>query len=752
MKLSRKQAALAAAAASAAAAAAAAEAYADDPSNPANIPSPALATEMRLLAQRYNKSFVSTQFRSSLSCRFSFAPTDPDFPFALPPEKIVMQLLFHDVSQFPYTPLPEPNGSNEPLRARLSARVEVKVLNSEADIPSYIREVLEKSLHTFIVSTQFGVPALVRNALKMADREVVAWMQLAQKKQNALQEARMRKLLGPAGAAAALAAQVAAGNAAASASPAAPAESAAPAAAPADASASPVSSTLSSLPSLSASPIADDSAVAVAAAVAEVEDEWTSSQQTALESALKTVSKSLAPTERWDAISALVPGKTKKQVLARYKIIREAVKNATVGDVKIAVASSTAAAPSSAASAAPAYSLAHLSNARESLPEEVSSIHAARVAAQRLEREMEALSLREAQLEEDERVLASGKVPKKPKAAAAKPKDQEERKESSESDGSDSDSNDDFDGSGSEDGDSVPAFQATTERLSLNPSHRGTQIVMGELEMTGLGILKASVIRLQVLCVRCETRSDVEFLPSNGVSNPMVQRCGRCGIHHSIKYRPEMVHEHSDSLGFLDLENCEAFDWVPSDLFGTCLECFTEAPIKGWARGQTFDSNCRQCHQRLHARFNQLEFVRITPALLVMEEPKADSRGRKAAEALDPLEVAAAKNRRKEQSLLKLGTALPNKGACKHYKHSHRWMRFPCCGKAYPCDVCHAEAEGHEGVVRSTIAEHTGVLAHRRERETSGGLRPRPLCLTLWLSRWICCVRVCVRVCSGPLA
>ena len=35
------------------------------------------------------------------------------------------------------------------------------------------------------------------------------------------------------------------------------------------------------------------------------------------------------------------------------------------------------------------------------------------------------------------------------------------------------------------------------------------------------------------------------------------------------------------------------------------------------------------------------------------------------------------------------GTPLPELGACRHYAHSHRWLRFPCCGRLFPCDVCH---------------------------------------------------------------
>jgi uncharacterized CHY-type Zn-finger protein len=42
------------------------------------------------------------------------------------------------------------------------------------------------------------------------------------------------------------------------------------------------------------------------------------------------------------------------------------------------------------------------------------------------------------------------------------------------------------------------------------------------------------------------------------------------------------------------------------------------------------------------------------------------------------------------------GKPLPNFGTCKHYKKSYRWLRFPCCGKVYPCDVCHDAKEDHE--------------------------------------------------------
>ena len=55
--------------------------------------------------------------------------------------------------------------------------------------------------------------------------------------------------------------------------------------------------------------------------VEEEEDVWTKEQQTALEQALKAV-RTLPATERWDKVEEMVPGKTKKECVERFKWIR----------------------------------------------------------------------------------------------------------------------------------------------------------------------------------------------------------------------------------------------------------------------------------------------------------------------------------------------------------------------------------------------------------------------------------------------
>ncbi|VDM99490.1 unnamed protein product [Thelazia callipaeda] len=50
------------------------------------------------------------------------------------------------------------------------------------------------------------------------------------------------------------------------------------------------------------------------------------------------------------------------------------------------------------------------------------------------------------------------------------------------------------------------------------------------------------------------------------------------------------------------------------------------------------------------------------------------------------------------------GQPLPENGTCRHYKKSYRWFRFACCGKLYPCDLCHKDAEkDHETKLANRI-------------------------------------------------
>ncbi|CEL94188.1 unnamed protein product [Vitrella brassicaformis CCMP3155] len=78
-------------------------------------------------------------------------------------------------------------------------------------------------------------------------------------------------------------------------------------------------------PSQAAPPTQADGKQAPAAAESAPAAEWTADQQQALERALSKHPSSIDVNERWTAIAADVPGKNKKECLARFKEIREAL-------------------------------------------------------------------------------------------------------------------------------------------------------------------------------------------------------------------------------------------------------------------------------------------------------------------------------------------------------------------------------------------------------------------------------------------
>jgi len=89
-----------------------------------------------------------------------------------------------------------------------------------------------------------------------------------------------------------------------------------PAAAAAESNGTPASAAAPVTTAKAAAKPAESSSSDVAAAA----DEWNAEQQAALELALRSVSKTAE--DRWDQIAQAVPGKSKKQVLARYKLIK----------------------------------------------------------------------------------------------------------------------------------------------------------------------------------------------------------------------------------------------------------------------------------------------------------------------------------------------------------------------------------------------------------------------------------------------
>ncbi|XP_072409275.1 uncharacterized protein [Chiloscyllium punctatum] len=211
-------------------------------------------------------------------------------------------------------------------------------------------------------------------------------------------------------------------------------------------------------------------------------------------------------------------------------------------------------------------------------------------------------------------------------------------------------------------------------------SCKGTAMRLVGLELgEETATLSAQQITVSLKCSRCKVGS--QFTVSQKC--PSYVSCEKCNTDISVAFQPSVVHEHSDIMGYLDLCGCVPVELVIQDSrFAVgCLKCSKEGPLQGLSYGRYKELNCLQCHAKLSVMVEAAQFYQIHPD--IQDETDANN---------------AVHRRRKRQSpgpVLQYGKPLPEFGTCVHYKKSFRWLRFPCCGRAYPCDVCHDDDQDH---------------------------------------------------------
>nr|XP_057930762.1 uncharacterized protein si:dkey-24l11.2 [Doryrhamphus excisus] len=214
------------------------------------------------------------------------------------------------------------------------------------------------------------------------------------------------------------------------------------------------------------------------------------------------------------------------------------------------------------------------------------------------------------------------------------------------------------------------------ENIKISDVRRGTEVRLLGLRLgENTATVVSEYITVCLQCNRCKVTADLAL---NGKTACAAQ-CEKCNASISAAFRPCMLHHYSDVLGYLDLQNAVPSDLVLQECHLTvgCLSCSQESSLQNLCYGQTKEANCENCHGKLSLLAESARFQYIQPRSKT--GPSARSVNLKTVR--DPA--------------VQKGKPLPEKGACKHYKQSHRWLRFPCCGRAYPCDVCHDEDQDH---------------------------------------------------------
>lgn len=214
------------------------------------------------------------------------------------------------------------------------------------------------------------------------------------------------------------------------------------------------------------------------------------------------------------------------------------------------------------------------------------------------------------------------------------------------------------------------------ENIKTRERRSGTEIKLLGLRLgEQTATVAAKQISVTLQCSRCKVSSDLTL---NG-RLPCTAHCGKCEAGIRAAFRPSMLHHYSDVLGYLDLKAAVAVDLIlqDSEFSVGCLNCDKEDTIKNLTYGQNREHNCQHCHTKLSLFVDAARFQFIQP------QPR------------NLTGAATQYTRRFRDPAVQQGKPLPDKGACKHYKQSHRWLRFPCCGRAYPCDACHDEDQDH---------------------------------------------------------
>ncbi|XP_063053791.1 uncharacterized protein si:dkey-24l11.2 [Engraulis encrasicolus] len=245
--------------------------------------------------------------------------------------------------------------------------------------------------------------------------------------------------------------------------------------------------------------------------------------------------------------------------------------------------------------------------------------------------------------------------------------------------GSDDDEEEDEDEEDEEDEDEEEDEEGNSrkvENVKSGERRKGTEVKLLGLRLgEGTATVVARQLTVSLQCSRCKVASDLTLSGRLACT----AQCEKCGAGISAAFRPSMLHAYSDVLGYLDLNGVVPVDLVlqEAELAVGCLNCNQEDTVQNVAYGQNKETNCQQCHSKLSIFVESTRFQLIQPHT---RKPTGQS--------TQPF-------RRHRDPAIQGGKPLPDKGACRHYKQSHRWLRFPCCGRAYPCDVCHDEDQDH---------------------------------------------------------
>lgn len=236
---------------------------------------------------------------------------------------------------------------------------------------------------------------------------------------------------------------------------------------------------------------------------------------------------------------------------------------------------------------------------------------------------------------------------------------------------------------GIQDGTSQEEGIDSEAKFTVGQRH-GVNMSLSDLQLVDIDVLDIVSISLSVRCTRCTSLNELNCLQPTATKR-LMQADTDCKVCHrplSIVIKPHFLYERSNLLATVQEANCLPMDLLPLTLSGQCSNCTNLSAFRNVQPGRWHERACGHCHRRLAFYFSSVGFNRDR----AFKDRSVDSRKKhRPTKSTGPI-------------LPQPGQPLPNNGACQHYRHSYRWLRFPCCGRRFPCDLCHEEGtdDGHE--------------------------------------------------------
>ena len=305
--------------------------------------------------------------------------------------------------------------------------------------------------------------------------------------------------------------------------------------------------------------------------------------------------------------------------------------------------------------------------------------------------------------------------------------------ESDDDDGSSSSSRDssgDSSGSSStesesESEDETAAAAALASNAAASSSSGGGArfaLSLSSLSLDGVEALSPAALSLELSCLRCSSTVLPPALRASDAggssSSSPLQGCETCRAPLSLSLQPRVAHASSSVVAVVRCSGCVPKSLLlPLSSFGAqCERCSRVAALRGagaaaasgvpsspfggggggggggasssWALRR----QCPSCHASLAVLFEECSFDKMAEAGRGLGRGNGGGGGGTGARRKKkgaPGSGDGGGGGGGEKASRSKETPLPRNGACDHYPHSHRAMRFPCCFRVHSCDVCH---------------------------------------------------------------